>query len=213
MKAAKRSREPAGRLRPKNLEDLVRHFILDHSEELFIAKGYQRTSMDMIARACGLSKPTLYNYFRGKHEIFTRLYQRLYRILADRVRSVIAQGKDPRRTLEDVLEQFFVWLCSKKDFLRMYFREQHLVIHADIDAHMEWHVRSKREMVALLSRVLADLVRPEVKKRFGVDIIASTLFNVLDGLISDLNLRDEVEVSTQKKLLLELLTSGVLIEK
>lgn len=210
---SKKPHEPPNGLRPKNLEDVIRYFILDHSEELFIAKGYQRTSMDMIARACGLSKPTLYNYFHGKHEIFTQLYQRLYRNLADKVRSVIAQGKDPREALPDVLEQFFVWLYSKKDFLRMYFREQHLVIHADIEAHMDWHIRSKKEMVGLLSRALTDLVRPEVKKKFGVEVIASTLFNILDGLISDLNLRDEVEVSAQKRFLLELLSSGVLVEE
>jgi AcrR family transcriptional regulator len=206
----KKQADPGNLIRPKNIEELVRHFILDRSAELFIAKGYQKTSMDMIARECGLSKPTLYNYFRGKHEIFTRLYQRLYRILYDKIRGVLAQNKNKGQILQDILDQFFLWLTTKKDFLQMYFREQHLVIHEDIEKHMEWHIRSKKEMVDLLSQGLGSIVRPEVKKKYGVESLASTLFNIFEGLISDLVVRSEEEISTQKKFILELLRSGVL---
>ena len=206
----KKKTEPGNLIRPKNIEELVREFILDRSEELFIAKGYRRTSMDMIARECGLSKPTLYNYFRGKHEIFTRLYQRLYRVLCGKIRAVLAQNRNKGQVVQDILDQFFLWRNTKKDFLQMYFREQHLVIHVDIDKHMGWHIRSKKEMVDLLSRALGSVVRPEVKKKYGVEILASTLFNIFEGLILDLVVRSEEEISAQKKFIMELLRSGVL---
>ena len=206
----KKQQDPGNLIKPKNLEELVRYFILDRSEELFIAKGYQKTSMDMIARACGLSKPTLYNYFRGKHEIFTRLYQRLYRNLYDKIKGVLAQNKNKAQVLQEILDQFFLWLYTKKDFLQMYFREQHLVIHEDIEQHMKWHIRNKKEMVDLLSQGLGSIVRPEVKKKYGVEILASTLFNIFEGLISDLVVRSEEEIAAQKKFILELLHSGVL---
>lgn len=206
----KKQPESGNRLKPKNLEELVRHFILDHSEELFIAKGYRKTSMDMIARACGLSKPTLYNYFHGKHEIFTRLYQRLFKGLNDKIKALLAQCGDKRQTMADIIDQYFFWLYTKKDFLRMYFREQHLVIHEDIEEHMDWHIRSKKEMVGLLSQALADLVRPDAKKKFGLEVVASTLFNIFEGLISDPRLKDGEEISVQKKFVLELFRRGVL---
>jgi len=206
----KKQQDPGSLIKPKNLEELVRYFILDRSEELFIAKGYQKTSMDIIARACGFSKPPLYNYFRGKHEIFTRLYQRLYRNLYDKVKGVLAQNKNKDQVLQEILDQFFLWLYTKKDFLQMYFREQHLVIHGDIEQHMKWHIRNKKEMVDLLSQGLGSIVRPEVKKKYGVEILASTLFNIFEGLISDLVVRSEEEIAAQKKFILELLHSGVL---
>jgi len=206
----KKQKDSGNLIKPKNLEELIRHFILDHSEELFIAKGYQKTSMDMIARACDMSKPTLYNYFRGKHEIFTGLYQRLYRILYDKIRAALAQNRNKDQALQDILDQFFFWLYTKKGFLQMYFREQHLVIHVHIEAHIAWHIRNKKEMVDLLSQGLAGVVRPEVKKKYGVEILASTLFNIFEGLISDLVVRSDEEISAQKKFILELLRSGVL---
>ena len=35
----------------------------------FAARGYDRTSMDEIARACGIRKASLYHYYRGKKEL------------------------------------------------------------------------------------------------------------------------------------------------
>ncbi len=202
--------------------------------------------MDTIARACGLSKPTLYNYFHGKHEIFTELYQRLYRGLYDKIKVLLTrspslspsfQGGDKKRgsgltpskprhscqevegltldkdkvqILQDVIDEYFAWLDAKKDFLRMYFREQHLVIHEDIDEHMAWHVRSKREMVGLLSQALEGIIRPELRKRFGVTIVASTILDIFEGLSANPNPPSAEDLLTQKAFLVELLHQGVL---
>ncbi len=60
----KKSRTPATGVmkdpaRLLSREDAIRQFILERSEQLFITHGYLGTSMDMVARECGLSKPTL----------------------------------------------------------------------------------------------------------------------------------------------------------
>ena len=45
--------------------------ILRHAFSLFARYGYQNTSLSHLAEACGISRPTLYLYFRDKEEIFT----------------------------------------------------------------------------------------------------------------------------------------------
>jgi AcrR family transcriptional regulator len=210
MKTPRKARHQVRSPKPENIEELIRRFILDRSEELFIAKGYQKTSMDMIARECGLSKPTLYTYFHGKHEIFTRLYQRLHQGLYDKIKALLALGRDRRAVLFDIINEYFHWLEAKEDFLRMYFREQHLVIHEDIEEHMAWHIESKKEMVELLSRALADIIRADIRKRFGVELIASMIFNIFEGLISDPIAHGKEHVFAQKKLIIEFLGHGVL---
>ena len=47
--------------------------ILDAAARAFATRGYDCTSMQEIAQSVGLSKPTLYHYFRSKEEICTRL--------------------------------------------------------------------------------------------------------------------------------------------
>ncbi|MFJ5261859.1 TetR/AcrR family transcriptional regulator [Streptomyces sp. NPDC088387] len=38
--------------------------------EVFGRHGFDRTSMDLIARAAGVSRPALYQYFHNKHDVF-----------------------------------------------------------------------------------------------------------------------------------------------
>ena len=45
--------------------------ILRQAFALFARYGYQNTSLSQLAGACGISRPTLYLYFRDKEEIFT----------------------------------------------------------------------------------------------------------------------------------------------
>jgi AcrR family transcriptional regulator len=47
--------------------------ILSAAEKLFLAKGYDGTTMDDIARAAELGKGTLYLYFRNKEEAFAAI--------------------------------------------------------------------------------------------------------------------------------------------
>ena len=39
--------------------------------------GYQRTSMDLIAKAAGISRPALYQHFSGKDEVFRAAGERI----------------------------------------------------------------------------------------------------------------------------------------
>jgi AcrR family transcriptional regulator len=206
----RKHKERGSLARPKNIEELVREFILDRSEELFIAKGYQKTSMDMIARDCGLSKPTLYNYFTNKYELFTSLYVRLYKSLYGTLEASLSGGLDKREILEGFIDQYFALMTSKKEFLKMYFREQHLVIHENIEEHMTWHIKSRKLMEDLLTRFLEGLVRPDIKKTYGAGMVASTLFDILEGAVSDLILHGDQDPAEEKTFILELLGRGVL---
>lgn len=42
---------------------------------LFQRYGFRKTTMDEIARAAGITKPTVYNYFRGKKDIMVALVE------------------------------------------------------------------------------------------------------------------------------------------
>jgi AcrR family transcriptional regulator len=47
-----------------------RRAILDAAAPIFGTEGYERASVDAIAAAAGVSKPTIYNYFGGKEQLF-----------------------------------------------------------------------------------------------------------------------------------------------
>jgi TetR/AcrR family transcriptional repressor of mexJK operon len=47
-----------------------RRLILDAAAPIFGNEGYERASVDAIATAAGVSKPTIYSYFGGKEQLF-----------------------------------------------------------------------------------------------------------------------------------------------
>ncbi len=58
--------QPPGR--PKDLEK--RAGILEAAKDLFLARGFEATSMDAVAQAAGVSKLTVYNHFQDKDTLF-----------------------------------------------------------------------------------------------------------------------------------------------
>lgn len=49
--------------------------ILEAARRLFVRHGYKKTTMEDIARAAGITKPTIYTYFEGKKDIMMRLVE------------------------------------------------------------------------------------------------------------------------------------------
>lgn len=47
-----------------------RQAILTAARQVFLAHGYSGASMEAIAEAAPVSKPTLYSHFHGKHDLF-----------------------------------------------------------------------------------------------------------------------------------------------
>lgn len=50
-----------------------RRRILDAARQLFVRDGLRGTTMEAIARAAGVAKPTLYGYFSDKEAVFTAI--------------------------------------------------------------------------------------------------------------------------------------------
>jgi len=50
-----------------------RRSIVDAAREVFMERGYAGASMDAIAAAAGVSKPTVYNHFADKQQLFAQM--------------------------------------------------------------------------------------------------------------------------------------------
>ncbi len=61
-----------GRGRSAGYDD-QRELILERAGILFAQRGYPATSMNQVAEACGLSKATLYHYFKDKYALLVQI--------------------------------------------------------------------------------------------------------------------------------------------
>ena len=100
-----------------------RYQILEKALDVFIEEGFESTTCQKIADTCGITRPTLYQYFRNKREIFTysiklllaKLEESIQCILADRAlgsvekiikifHNIFKQFEENRRLLSVILD-------------------------------------------------------------------------------------------------------------
>ena len=86
--------------------DDQREMILRHAAELFARRGYPATSMNEVAEACGLSKPTLYHYFRDKYNLLVHIADGHVSRLQALVEEVEARGLAPEPRLRELIHRF-----------------------------------------------------------------------------------------------------------
>ena len=79
---------------PEGREAEKRARILEGAVKAFLACGYQRTTMDDIARAAQMSRPSLYLQFRNKADIYRAIAVELIEWSAGTVRQAMA-GRGP----------------------------------------------------------------------------------------------------------------------
>ena len=66
-----------------------RHEILTHALDIFVEEGYEGATFQKIADRCGITRTTLYLYFKNKHEIFIWSIKQLTNMLEAEIRSLI----------------------------------------------------------------------------------------------------------------------------
>ncbi|MBX9883794.1 MAG: TetR/AcrR family transcriptional regulator [Novosphingobium sp.] len=64
--------------------------LLDAAEALFVAQGFRATSIEGIAEAAGMSKVTLYGYFRDKETVFAAVAERIADTMEAAVQTALA---------------------------------------------------------------------------------------------------------------------------
>jgi len=74
--------------------DLRKQNILEAAEKLFLANGYENTTMDQIATESELSKGSLYNYFKSKDDLYLAIGTKAYEIIIDYTKYFV-ESKDP----------------------------------------------------------------------------------------------------------------------
>lgn len=88
------------------LSDAKRDAIVEAASRMFLAEGYSAVSMDAIALAAPVSKPTLYNYFPGKQALFLAVVERDCARLAAAVDSAVADEGELRTDLEAIARAY-----------------------------------------------------------------------------------------------------------
>ncbi len=80
--------------------------------ETFWKSGYAGTSLDDLAAATGMNRPSLYAAFGDKRALYVKALEHYWRMSAREMREVFAEGRPLRDTLNDFYERAIAIYCS-----------------------------------------------------------------------------------------------------
>jgi len=97
--------------------------LIDAAMAIFAAEGFQKTTMDAVASAAGVTKPVLYQHFPSKRDLFLELLRVVGRHLTDMVGRATADITSPRGQVERGFRAYFHFVGSRTDEFRLLFGE------------------------------------------------------------------------------------------
>jgi AcrR family transcriptional regulator len=177
----------------------TRERILDAALDLFIEKGFDKTSLREIAGQLGVTKAALYYHFASKEDILMALHMRLHEFGTDalaRMGSLEPSAAIWGELLEELVDQM---LANRKIFLlhernqaafEALHREDHDAQHVDLQEQFRKVLsdpripaRDRVRMAASFGAIMAGIVI--AGDAFG-DITSDELSEILRGAVHDL---------------------------
>lgn len=190
--------------------DKRKHEILEKSLELFCREGYEDVTFQKIADACGITRTTLYIYFKNKREIFNFSIKQLTTELEEHlVKTIEDDSLTSEECLREVMNyiidrcvdnvQLFVVLFpylinlqktgvdTEKRIRRRIIRSQHLlstiIIRGKNNGEFKnFAVKDINEM--LISLIESAIFRIAIMRQGNAGDIKSSIKIVIDGLLN-----------------------------
>jgi len=168
------SKSPAERRRLQQRQD-VRRSILEATESLLVADGYEGFSMRRLAARCGYAAPTIYHHFGDKRGLIDALLEQRFRQMVERIDRVPA-ADDPLATLRGQLSAFVSFGLENPTHYRLLVEPR-----SDDDAPPTQAAEESRELIEV---TLSQLARAGRLLVGDIDEAVQCIWVMLHGLIS-----------------------------
>jgi AcrR family transcriptional regulator len=90
---------------------------------LFAAKGFEPTSVEEIAAKAGVSKPVVYEHFRGKEGIYAVVVDREVEALSSSLTTSLSSGGHPKEIVERTALALLDYIENNEDGFRILVRD------------------------------------------------------------------------------------------
>ncbi|MFD8290831.1 TetR/AcrR family transcriptional regulator [Streptomyces lavendulae] len=108
-----------------NRETPVPQRLLAVATRLFAERGYDRTSVQEIVEAAGVTKGALYHYFGSKDDLLHEVYARMLRLQQQRLDAVAGSDASVEERLRAAAADVVVTTIENLDDAMIFFRSMH----------------------------------------------------------------------------------------
>ncbi len=148
------ARQSAREAKQAMLRNFMETTIAQAAKTVFAERGYTRATLEDIAQRAGMSKATIYIYFKNKDDLFLQVVEELVNATTAATAQAATMPKAPLEKLARIVRDKMTFYEQERDFFRIYLNEKQGLEVAPKDPHK----RALRDMylqeVQVLDRVL-----------------------------------------------------------
>jgi AcrR family transcriptional regulator len=148
--------------------DLVerrRRQIADAAVQLFMQKGFHKSTTRQIARAAGISIGSLYEYFACKEDILFLVCDFIHSEVERGVTEAMKRASGGRMVLAEVVREYFLVCDRMSDFILLIYQETHSLPAQWQQRVLENELRITGLLVAVLAQLAAAGTLPDMDER------------------------------------------------
>jgi AcrR family transcriptional regulator len=196
-------------------QEMLRQFmettIAQAAKEVFAESGYQGATLEEIAQRAGMSKATIYIYYKNKDDLFLQVVEELVNTAMAIAAQEATTAQPPVEKLSAMVRRKMEFYERERDFFRIYLNEKHGLEVAPKDPHK----RALREMylqgIQTLAKVIQEGIDAGVLRAIDSRRLAFFLQEMMNTVhVHRIQGKAKTSVDEDVELLLDLFLHGAL---
>jgi len=156
-----------------------RDAILQVAGDLFVRQGFRKVSIDQIAAAVPISKPTLYAHFKDKRALYSAVIESRCTRLVGQMQSTIESGRSVAAVLTDIGYEFLLIVLSDPAI------NMHRTLTAEVaefpDIGKLFYQSGPKQTHVFLRKYLAEMHKAKKLKVANADLSADMFLSMIKG--------------------------------
>jgi TetR/AcrR family transcriptional regulator len=183
------------------LRNFMETTIAQAAKEVFAERGYQGATLEEIAQRAGMSKATIYLYYRNKDDLFLHVVEELVNMAMAATAEEATTARPPLEKLYGMVRRKVEFYEHEREFFRIYLNEKQGLEVAPKTPHKkalrEMYLQGVQTLAGVVQESIdAGVLRPVDSRRLAF-LLQEMISNILEQRIqgqTDISVEEDVEL-------------------
>ncbi len=146
----KKTKKIESQIKDKELVEIRRMEIVKAAVDIFVRKGFHKTTVREIAQKFGMSIGTLYEYIRTKEDILYLVCDYIHSSVGERVKPSLKMSGGSKETLERAIHAYITIVDEMQDYIIFLYQETKSLSYEA----RKYIFRAEQEMAGIFEEIL-----------------------------------------------------------
>ena len=174
-----------------------RKMILAAANDCFTKFGYKKTTLEDIGKSIGISKASIYYYFKSKAEIYITMVTNKYNDLIANLHEEIESYTDCESKIFAYFDKRLEWLYEQSSLLSQITPEE-LHLFNELGSSIVMEIIKKEKQ--MFTDILQECIRKKIYPKFDIPRISNIIFILADAIYNFYRSPENIEVISRNEI-------------